>query len=125
MDIDIIRPPDLIKIQEIHNEFYDHEFNLGEFLDHGLCTFTAKQNGKIVTAGSVRTLVELVAITDKSYSSRVRLRGLHELLQTAGFVAQRSGYSQIHAFVQDPMWAQQMKNRGFRPTIGEALVTEV
>ena len=118
-----IRKNDLYQLKEIHQKFYENEFNFPDFFENFLCVFTVvDDNDNIISTGGVRTIIEAVAITDKDKSVRARRVALYELLAASQYVINRSGYNELHAFIQDPIWREHLIKAGFVPTKGNALV---
>lgn len=111
---------DLKEIKIIHDKFYKNEFQLPE--DHYLASFVIEGNEGIVTAGGIRTIPELIAITNKDMSVRSRREALIKLLQASSFVCDNLNYSHIHAFVQDENWYHQLIRHGFHIPKGKALI---
>lgn len=115
---------DIDEIRRIHANNFAHEFEIPNFFDKFLSVsvITDDDSGKIVTIGGIRTIAECIAITDKSLSVRARKKALEILLQASIFTCARTGYGQIHAFVQDEHWTRHLGKVGFQPTRGRALV---
>jgi len=119
-------PNDLHEIAEIHKKYYASEFSLPDFITKFLCSFTIVDNGKIICAGGVRTIVESVIVTDKSQSVRIRREALYEMLQASMFTANKCGYEQLHAsIIDDEQWKRHLDKVGFKPIKGEMLVLDV
>ncbi len=112
---------DLEQLKIIHERYYKEEFSLNEFMGNFLGLFSAIENDKLICVGGVRTIAESIMVTDKSFSVRQRRDVLLKMLQTQSFVTSRSGYNQLHAFVQDEHWEQQLKDFGFKECKGNAL----
>lgn len=114
-------------VKKIHEQ-YKHEFPLmPDFLTHYLFSFAVCDNDdRIITAAGVRTILEVVALTDKTVSPRIRRTALFDVLEVSSFVAASNEYENIHAFVQDEKWKSQLiTTGGFKETKGSALVREV
>jgi hypothetical protein len=116
---------DFEQLKIIHERYYKEEFSLNEFMGNFLGLFSAVENDELICVAGVRTIAESVMVTDKSFSVRQRRDVLIKMLQTQGFITGRSGYSQLHAFVQDEHWEQQLKNFGFKDCKGNALYISV
>jgi len=125
----MIRRPnesDIGKLRELHSKFFAGEFGFDDFVTNSLYNFvvanaTSDPDGEIITAGSIRPIAEIVAITDMSKSPRIRRSALFEMLQVAHFVLRETPMRQLHAFVQDKIWEQQLIKVGFQRTKGNAL----
>jgi len=126
MNIRSIQASDLNCLKKIHEEFYKDEFEFPDFLTNFLGAFTVTdENDKIVLSGGIRTIVEIIAITDKNRDSIERQVALYKLLDASEFVARKSNYNQIHAFVQDEKWARRLKKSKFEPIVGDGLVLKL
>ena len=116
------RQSDVEKIRQIHENHFKEEFEFPDFLKNFLCAFIVEDDdGGIVAAGGVRTLAELIAVTNKERTPRERRKGLYELLAASIYVSEKTGHDSLHAFIQDPLWLHQMKRRGFAETKGKSL----
>ncbi len=116
---------DYEEVKKIHDQ-YSKEFNLPNFADNFLFSFAVcDEHGNIIAAAGVRTLAEIIAVTDKRRSPRLRRTALLDVLETSSFVAESHGYKELHVFVQDEKWRDQLIYKGWRPTKGDALVREV
>jgi hypothetical protein len=118
-----LRMEDVMKLKEIHKKFYEHEFEFPDFFNGFLCAFACVDDEEnIITAGGVRTIVESVLVTDKSFSTRKRRNALYSILGASDYVARRMEYDQLHCFVQDDKWMKCLNKIGFVPTKGRSLV---
>lgn len=120
-----IRSSDFDQIKDIHEKFFAHEFSLPNFTDHFLLAYVVEDDGRIITAGGVRTILETVVITNKDYSVKDRRGALVKMLEASVFSASSYKYDQIHAFVQDKNWQRHLEKEGFHSTKGNALVLEI
>ena len=118
------RPSDLEELKAIHNKYFKQEFELPNFLQNYLCAVTLEDEKGIVTIGGIRTLAEVVAVTNKDRSVRSRRAALIEMWQALNYIAAAHNYKELHAFIQDEAWLKQLLNAGFRKTKGLALVSE-
>jgi len=122
----LIRTPtkeDWDELKNIHEKFYSHEFQFDEFWRASLSSFIVidDEDGQIVTATSIRPIAEMIGITNKDKSVRVRMKGLQQMLQVAHHVLRDTNMNQLHVFIQDPTWEHQLIHRGFKKTVGNAL----
>lgn len=117
---------DRVQINDIHENFYKNEFQLSE-LDNLTVGFTAVDaNDRIICAGGIRTIMEMVIVTDKNRDVGSRQVALYDMLNTAVNSTKLAGYDQLHAFIQDEKWAKYLiKHVGFQPTVGQSLVIGV
>jgi len=122
----MIRNPtkeDWNELRNIHEEFYTHEFQFEEFWRASISNFVVidDDDGQIITAGSIRPIAEMIGITNKSKSPRIRLKALQEMLQIANHVLHDTPMNQLHVFIQDKSWEDQLIRHGFKRTVGNAL----
>lgn len=125
----MIRPllkRDNSQIVDIHQRFYESEFDLSE-LEQLTCGFASVDaQDKIICAGGIRSIMEMIIVTDKSVPLNERQVALYDMLTTAGKSTKEAGYNQLHCFVQDEKWARYLiRHVGFKPTVGQALVIKV
>lgn len=115
-------PRDLEPVRTIHEKYYGTEFPLPDFVTNYLCAFVVMdENDSIISAGGVRTLLESVLLTDKSFAPEVRKEALLDILVASIHVAKKGKFEGIHAFVQDKKWAARLRRTGFKDTVGQAL----
>ena len=117
---------DQIQIADIHQNFYKDEFSLDE-LKNLTCGFTAVDaNDRVICAGGIRSIMEMVIVTDKNVDISQRQVALYDMLTAASHATNGAGYKQLHAFIQDEKWAKYLiKHVGFKPTVGQSLVIGV
>lgn len=98
-----------------------------DFITNYLFSFAVCDNhDNIITVAGVRTILEVVAMTNKCRSPRLRRQALFDVLEASSFVANGHGYNELHAFIQDENWKDQLiRTETFKPTKGTALVREV
>ena len=128
MTIRNITPFDLEKLKEIHKSFFEHEFSFEDFLHGSISSFiiTDDNDGEIITAGSIRPIAEMTAISNLTKSPRLRRNALHEMLQIAQYVLRDSSiYDQLHVFVQDNKWKEMLKRAGFAECAGRPLFINI
>lgn len=118
-----MKEEDLPILREVHKEFYSKEFEFPDFTKNYLgCYVVSNDENQIISAGGVQTIPEVVLITDKRQSVRARREALLEILQASMFIADKFKYSQIHAFIQEHVYEEQLKKVGFVTTKGTPLV---
>ena len=120
MNIRAYQPSDINELTEIHSKYFDKEFALPDFLLNYLCAITIEDDRGIITIGGVRNIAEILTVTNKDRSVRVRYEALIKMLQVLTYVAQVNNHTQLHAFIQDPIWEKHLINHGFNPTKGKA-----
>ena len=107
-------PTDTINLERIHNWYYKSEFEFPDFFNSYLCAFTVEAgDNRIISGGGVRPIAEIVLVTDKHYSTRIRREALYRSLEASCYVAKKSGFSKLHAVTEDETWANQMIRSGF------------
>jgi len=117
---------DIARLREIHLKFYAHEFEFPDFAHQYACSFLVEDESQIVVAAGVRTILELVAITNKDISAVKRVKAFGLIKSASEFTATKLGYDSIHAFIQDESWQEQLiRVGGFKPTKGNALILGV
>jgi hypothetical protein len=118
---------DIPKLIEIHDKFYKHEFSFPNFFDNFRYTLVITDDGsdKIITACGARPILEMIAITDKSFPATQRISALTKVLQASEFIVSKLGFDQIHAFVQDNNWEEILKKVGFSECKGKALYLNI
>ena len=122
MNIREIRVTDLEEIQKIHERHYSSEFSLPDFITNFLCAFTVEHNDKVILAGGVKLIPELILVTDKDASARQRYEAFYKTLDVSTYITSRSGYDQLHAFIQDPNWLDVATNHfGYNKCKGTAI----
>src|SRR5215510_2510955 len=110
---------DIEKIKRIHENHFKEEFSFDE-MNRFICSFVSVDaQDNIICAGGIRSIAEMIMVTDKSISVEKRLDSFHEMLKAAGLTTQSAGYSHLHAFVQDPKWQRHLELHGFQPTVGQ------
>ena len=120
-----IMQDDYTQLKELHEKFYKDEFALPDFINNYLLGFVIEKNDNIITIGGIRTIAEVILVTDKSQSVRVRSDSLIEALRVAILTAKTNKFDQIHAFIQDSEWKNHLEKVGFHETKGTALVLEI
>jgi hypothetical protein len=116
---------DLNQIKEIHEKFFSKEFDLPDF-QHFLAAFIITDTeDRIVTAGGIRSILEMVAVTDKALAPIVRRSAYFNILNACLYMAHKNDYEQIHVFAQGDRWIEALKKIGFRNTKGHSLVMDV
>jgi len=116
------------EIDKIYKEFFsDNEypnFIGGRFHQSFVVT---NDNEKIVVAGGVRNIAEVVVLTDKNQSVRVRLEALLQALGSSIHIALASKYSELHAFVSsgETEYIEHLKKHGFKEIDAKILVLDI
>lgn len=117
-----IETEDIDRLKEIHARFFEKEFSFQDFCSAWISNFViTDDNDEIITAGAIRPLMEIVAITDYNKSPRLRRAALYDMLEIAHYVLRRTNATQLHCFVQDEKWYHQLIKSGFKPCVGKPL----
>jgi hypothetical protein len=106
---------DIEKIRELHERFYpDLEFP--DFLNGFLCSFAITDNDdKIITAGGVQPIGEIILVTDKDRSEIKLGKALREALRVSLFTGARFQLDELVAFVKEKDYAFHLIQHGFYP----------
>lgn len=125
MSIRYARPEDETKIRRLYREHYNGEFDFPS-RDNVVVQLVAENEDEILGYGLLKTLSEAFIVLNKSETGRKKIKALTELIEGAIFSADRMNIEQIHAFVEDPEFANILKKHfGFKTYVGEALVLDV
>lgn len=126
MNIREYKPSDIYQLKEIHEKYYKEEFDLPDFLLDYHCAFSITDaKGTIVTSGGIKPIAELVAITNKDFKVRDRRTALLDLLQATAYIGRKWEYSELHTFIRDENWYNQLiKSNYFKPR-GNGLVADL
>jgi hypothetical protein len=117
---------DMKKLREIHARFFANEFSFPDFTTGFLCAFVVTDDSQeIIAAGGIRPIAESILITNKDFLIKERRSALLEVMNISEFVCKKSGYDQLHAFIQDENWLRHLTDVGFRPTKGQSLVIDL
>lgn len=110
------------QLEEIHGS-YESELGLQELV--GERFVIADDNDRIIVVGCNCSLAEVRLVTNKNVNVKQRREALMSSFQISEFVAKNAGYNQLHAFVQDEVWLNQLLKHGFRRTTGTAILIDI
>src|SRR5262249_51763117 len=84
----IIREPireDWEELRNIHEKFFAHEFKFDELWRAAISSFVAidDKDGQIISATSIRPIAEMVGVSNKDKSPRLRMVALQQMLLVA------------------------------------------
>jgi hypothetical protein len=117
---------DLNKLREIHKKYYKDEFSFPDFTNQFINKFQVNdENDKLIVAGGIRMIPEIILITDKDAPVLDRRTALFTALDYMIYNAQQMNLTELHAFVQDHKWSKQLKRTGFIPIKGDGLVLQI
>ena len=129
-NIRLARESDLIKLREIHEKYYKNEFPFP--FDSGskrvlLNRFIVEDSsGNIITSGALELLSEVVAVTDKSFDTKVKREALYKLFHALLYDAEKFSFDQIHCTViDDPNWERHLTDIGWKKCKGNFLFHKV
>lgn len=118
----IVDEEELRKIWEKH---YKDEFAFPDFFKHYLCAFKFLDDaGNIITAGGVRTIPEVVLLTNKESPAITRMRTLRNALDFVRHIAYKNNYHHVHATFKDgdSAWEKALRRYGFQDMADNILV---
>lgn len=124
----MIRPleiSDISAVKEIHERYFNHEFNLPDFEKFIASFAMTNVEDRIVSVGGIRPILEMVSLTDKDLSIFLRRSAYFNILSACLYMAEKHKFDQIHVFAQGDRWIEALKKVGFRNTKGTALVMDV
>jgi len=126
MDLTYLDDKLIERAKEIHERCYKTEFAFPDFRNQFYAAFAiSNSDGELVTVGGVRPIAESILITDKRIGARQRRKALVVSLDFSKDVTKLNHLVQLHAFVQDDVWKQQLINRGFASCKGDAIYINV
>lgn len=117
-------PGDLEEIKRIHDQFYAEGHELPDLMEF-LCAFVIKDEQGIITAGGVRDIAEVIAITNKERHAVDRAKALYQLRDMSAFVCKSHGYDRMHIWSQDPKYSKRLQKNGFRLAPGQSLIIDL
>lgn len=113
---------DIERVRKIHEKHYEEEFEFPNFSKFTSSFQISNTNHRIITAGGIRFIPEIVLITDKDASVKERAAALTDALAFLLYYANKHNMTELHAFVQDALWKKRLFKIGFHPPVGECLV---
>ncbi|HWY34354.1 MAG TPA: hypothetical protein VNX68_06885 [Nitrosopumilaceae archaeon] len=127
MEVRLLKPEDMFKLREIHKKFYKDEFifpydRVGKVLDQ----FVVAEGEEIITFGTLELTAEIIAITNKDFSAKIRREALYKLYDCLVFNADVNGHDIIHCMaIDDEKWFRHLKKVGFQECRGKYLYNKV
>jgi len=126
MNIRALTKDDIEELNQLHDRFFDGEFERPDFTKGYLGAFIIEDNdGKVVMGGGVRPIAETILVTDKSRNPHLLGDALLEALRYALFTSSRFNIDELIAFVKDDNYAKHLIKHGFVRRIGTALMMEL
>lgn len=115
LKIRVLTPEDIPRLKEIHQEFFNEEFEFPDFHNNKyICAFVVTdENNNIISGGGVRYTIEATILTDKNFSVKDRQSALYQVLQSCEYVARQSGFNTLHAITENETWRNQLLKVGF------------
>ena len=116
---------DIPKIDKIYREHHQDSFGIPSLL-HSIMAGVITENDKVIAFGMLRLIPEAIMVLDLSQSTRIKTVAVNQLLLNSEFGVANNQLGELHAFVQDPRFANLLIKRfGFTDVIGQALVKKV
>lgn len=125
MHIRTLEYSDFEQIKAIHEKFYREEFSMDDFCKGFMYAVVVLEGEEIITAGGVRAIAESVIITNKDVSVKLRREALYKILEVNRYICQQKHFDQLHAFIHDDTWKEQLERVGFQPCKGKAIYLPV
>jgi hypothetical protein len=83
------------------------------------------EDNRIITAGGIKLIPEIVLITDKQSPVLDRKLALNVALDYMLHDAKELGFSNLHVFVNDQVWKHRLLRTGFKLATGDCLILGV
>ena len=100
MKCDVLTVKDEDELREIWKKHFKDDFAFPDFFQHYLCAFKfMDNNGKIITTGGLRTIPEVVLVTDKDMPALKRMKSLRNALDFVRHIAYKNRYEHFHAVI--------------------------
>lgn len=110
-----LKPEDIYEIRELHEKFYS-DSDFPDFLNGFLCGFViTDEKDKIVMAGGVQPIGEIIIFADKDENVTRRVRALLEIKNISLYVGKRFSLDELVAFTKDEDFARHLIKHGFFP----------
>lgn len=124
MKIRVLRESDKSDVNRIYNEFYMFNEYPNFFSREYLQPFAiTDDNDKVIIAGGIKYLPEIVLVTDKSIPVRTRYEALLQAMGSAVTIAADIGHKKIYAFVNnDEKYVEILKKHHFQLIDAKLLV---
>ena|SRR5258706_11547289 len=127
----VIRKPEYLdkrEIDKIYNEFFSNN-EYPDFFNKEIfpCPFvvTDDNNEKVILAGGVKQVAEVVVVSDQNLSKRTRFDALLQALGSSIFITQGMQHHQIHVFVNnDEKYVKTLQKFGFKLIDAKLLVLD-
>src|SRR5690348_4840229 len=115
-----LRPEDLEKLNAING--YENQIDIALDANTLSGAIVEDTKGRIISGGIIRSISEVILVTDKNINSISRIKALNELLKYGEYVSKKNGRNEIHAFVIDKRFENFLIKFGFREANGKCLV---
>ena len=113
-------------LKKIYADYFSDDYPFESFFNQSMLSFAVlNEANEIITACSVRPLLEVITLTDKSKIRGKRYRAFSKILDVCSFFAKNKGFDSIHAFVGEPYWERHLKKIGFVPIQGTGLIFHI
>lgn len=114
----LLNGSDLPALLSIHQKFHEKDFPFPSFNGHFLGSYAiTDDNDKIIVAGGLEQIVEMIALHDMSRPITERREAFYKLLQCCLFMADKCGYDQVHCqpLPASKSWERHIVKAGFKP----------
>ena len=117
-----IKLSDLPLIDRIWRKFHKSGFGIpgrANIVTQGV----VEKDGIVLGYGQVKVFCEAIMVLDLDIPQRDKIDVIRKLMEIAIMDSTKTGYEQLHVFVQNPEFAKILKKHfGFQSCSGEALV---
>jgi len=107
----ILRPlKDKKELRELYNKYYSSDF---EYADEFMCSFVIEEEGKVLVAGGIRLVPEVILYVNKA-ENRFKLgRAFLESLKASINLMRYVGFDRITAVTSNKKWKRHLVRWGF------------
>jgi hypothetical protein len=120
-----IKVEDIEIIHKVWLRHFKEQFQFPDFLNGFLCSFAVESKGDLIAIAGIKPILESIIVVDKDFSPRERRTALLEILDTSEYFGKQNGFDQLHAFIQEPQYLNQLIRYGFNKTKGQAVVRNI
>lgn len=117
-------------INRIYTDFFSENeypnFLLDKHFYNPFIVADDHNNGKVIVAGAVKVIAEVVLVTDRDRPTRLKYNALLQALGSSIHIAKGMGFNQIHAFVHDDnKYVRVLMKHDFKVLDAELLVLDL
>jgi hypothetical protein len=126
MKVRPIETTDIEALRYIHEQYYQKDFDFPNFFSHFLAPLAiTDDSNRIITAGGILPIAEIIILTDKNIDLMDRVKALQLILEKSKYMARLYHFPRIHGFVHEQTWKKYMLVAGFKQCKGDILSIEV